>query len=80
MMIAKVDTGSFEFLAIDDRANEDEAIKAVDDLLLLAWAKHCEDYTSADPDLMAQAIIDGDVNYMHTPDSGNVFRDGEIIA
>lgn len=72
MILATISTRHYDFTALGH--NEQEAL----DVLLMAWARHCDQVPDADPSLMAQAIEDGDVN-LNTIAPGVVLRDGSPI-
>lgn len=72
MFLAEIDTGRFRFSTLAENQQDAAA------LLLTAWEEHCEQYEGADPALMEQAILDGDVNYCRIR-VGVALRDGETI-
>lgn len=72
MILATIDTGSFQFTAL----GETEA--AASSLLVLAWAKHRQERPWAEPALMVEAISNGDVTFTEIQ-VGDVIRDDSVI-
>lgn len=73
MVIAKVDTGRFEFVAIgEDRAH---AIL----ILQRAWKKHRSEYGYAEANFMDIMIADQEVDFITVPGPGVALRDSEIL-
>ena len=71
--MGEVSTANFDFVALgvdQERVNE---------LLRRGWEGHGREYRDAEPDLMAAAIDDGDVNYVEIC-LGDVLRDGEVLT
>lgn len=75
LILAKVDTGSFEFVTLaENRRNADIQLR-------VAYRKHVRQYPSErypDPQLMANLIKDGDVEYVEMM-IGDTTRDGSPI-
>jgi len=72
IVLATISTGSYVFAVV--AATEEAADTALRD----QWAVHVAQ-TGANPDMMAEAIEDGDVNYSTTV-HGAVLRDGSVFA
>lgn len=73
MVIATVNTGHFEFLAVG--VDKGDAQRA----LLRAWKRHRQDYTSADPGYMRECIMGGEVTWHEGVEIGGATRDGERV-
>ena len=71
MILSTVSTRNFSFETLNE--TEDEANSA----LLMAWERHCRQY-GADPDLMEEFIVGGEVTH-HPIELGQVLRDGEPV-
>lgn len=72
IVLATISTGSYVFAVV---AATEEAANAA---LIAQWAVHVAQ-TGANPDMMAEAVRDGDVNYSTTI-HGAVLRDGRVFA
>ena len=73
MVIARVDTGRFEFVAL----GEDEKHARL--ILRRAWRKHRSEYRYAEARMMDTMLADGEVTFIPVPGPGVALRDSEIL-
>jgi hypothetical protein len=72
LVLATVSSGRFAFECVAE--TKTAAITS----LLRAWEAHCDDYPTADGEMMSHWITFGDVNFAEIR-IGDVHRDGETI-